>query len=68
MVSKLEYIPKIYTEVKNKPAFLAKLGNVLSVQPKKFELENFAPENPVMYEDEQGKNQIKGCDIENYIR
>lgn len=68
MSSKSESIPKLYTELKNSPIFLAKLGNVLSVQPKKFESDNFTPENPVMYEDEQGRNQIKGCDIENYIR
>ena len=68
MSSKSESIPKLYTELKSTPVFLAKLGNVLSVQPKKFEAENFIPENPVMYEDEQGRNQIKGCDIENYIR
>lgn len=68
MSSKSESIPKLYTELQNCPIFLAKLGNVLSVQPKKFESDNFTPENPVMYEDEQGRNQIKGCDIENYIR
>lgn len=68
MESKVEYIPKVYGDLKQRPVFLAKLGNVLSVQTKKFEIENFAPENPVMYDDEQGKTQIKGCDIENYIR
>ena len=65
---KIEYIPKLYTEMKKTQVFLAKLGNVLSVQPKKFEIEGFAPENPVMYDDEQGRTQVKGCDIENYIR
>jgi RNA polymerase-associated protein LEO1 len=67
-MARLETVPRIYEEYKQQPVFLAKLGNVLSVQPKKFDLENFVPENPVMYEDEQGKTQIKGCDIENYIR
>lgn len=68
MSSKIESVPKIYTEIRQKPVFLAKLGNVLSVQPKKFEVDTFAPENPVEYDDEQGRTQIKGCGIENYIR
>jgi RNA polymerase-associated protein LEO1 len=68
MSSKSESIPKLYTELRSSPVFLAKLGNVLSVQPKKFDSKLFVPENPVMYEDEQGRNQIKGCDIENFIR
>ncbi|CAG9335480.1 unnamed protein product [Blepharisma stoltei] len=64
----METIPKSVCEKKNKPVFLAKLGNVMSVQPKKFDPSTYTLENPIMYTDEQGKKQVKGCYLGSYIR
>ena len=61
-------VPKTITESKQLPTYLAKLGNVMNVQPTMFNPATFQPENPQEYTDEQGRTQIKGCDIENYIR
>ena len=63
-----EKVPRDLCEPKPVPAFLAKLGNLMSVQPRRFAAETYQPENPQEYQDEQGRTQIKGCDIENYIR
>lgn len=63
-----ENVPEPILMSKSQPVYLAKLGNVLSVQPAKFNAETYEAENPQEYIDEQGRTQIKGCDIENYIR